>query len=99
MRPCLAIFRKLENKVEIAKRCNVELPLNQIFLPNFPILAIRTVAPILLRAKPREGLRRAQSQLSRQWPEQNWLLKKQVYDDRLTLELTVINSMGFAGFF
>jgi len=25
--------------------------------------------------------------------------KKQVYDDRLTLELTVINSMGFAGYF
>ena len=92
------IPESLENSVEIAKRCNVELPLNQIFLPNFPIPSDTTVAQFLC-AQATQGLAERIAVLSRQWPEAELAAKKQVYEDRLTLELTVINSMGFAGYF
>jgi DNA polymerase-3 subunit alpha len=75
----------IENSVEIAKRCNLELTLGEIFLPNFPVPAGMTIAKYFAE-EAKKGL--AQRNLS----EKNYI-------DRLEMEVDVINKMGFAGYF
>ncbi len=45
----------LENTVEIAKRCNLELTLGKNYLPDFPVPAGMTMDDFF-RAQAREGL-------------------------------------------
>jgi DNA polymerase-3 subunit alpha len=80
----------LENTVEIAKRCNLILTLDKVFLPDFPVPASFTIENFLSQ-KAHEGL---QKRLKNQ-PEKNI----QAYEQRLKIELEVINPMGFAGYF
>lgn len=78
----------LENSVEIAKRCNLELVLGKTFLPNFPI-PVGMTAESYLAQQAEIGLReRLKGQDT-----------SQVHFDRLKIELDVINPMGFAGYF
>jgi DNA polymerase-3 subunit alpha len=75
----------LENSVEIAKRCNLELSLGEIFLPNFPVPTGMTIAKYFAD-EAKKGL--AQRGLS-----------EKKYHDRLDMEVEVISKMGFAGYF
>jgi DNA polymerase-3 subunit alpha len=86
----------LENTVEIAKRCNVELILNKTFLPNFPVPQDEIVENYFIHE--------AEKGLEKKWP----LISKNkseittqliIYQERLKTELSVINQMGFAGYF
>ncbi|MBT3062648.1 MAG: DNA polymerase III subunit alpha [Candidatus Thiodiazotropha sp.] len=87
----------LENTLEIAKRCTIDLTLGQNFLPDFPIPEGMTVDEFLA-AESRKGLAwRLQRILDPQDPGLSD--KRKVYDDRLQVELDVINSMGFPGYF
>ncbi|MEW8561201.1 MAG: DNA polymerase III subunit alpha, partial [Candidatus Thiodiazotropha sp.] len=87
----------LENTLEIAKRCTIELTLGQNFLPDFPIPEGMTVGEFLA-AESRKGLAwRLQRILDPQDPGLSE--KRRVYDERLQVELDVINSMGFPGYF
>jgi len=103
----------LDNSVEIAKRCNLQLSFNQVHLPNFS-LPNQTTAENYLIQKAQEGLkeRLAQSQNTSQAieiPKEPTALiisrDKQANEDeskyykRLQSELTVINDMGFASYF
>lgn len=83
----------LENTVEIAKRCNVSLQLHKVFLPKFSIPDNTTVEEYLSQ-QSREGLKKRLPQLLAQsgLPESQYL-------ERLENELTVINKMGFPGYF
>ncbi|MEW8310609.1 MAG: DNA polymerase III subunit alpha [Candidatus Thiodiazotropha taylori] len=87
----------LQNSVEIAKRCTIELTLGKNFLPDFPIPQGMTIAEFL-EAESRKGLDWRLNQLfdagSAEFAEQ-----RKVYDERLQVELDVINSMGFPGYF
>jgi DNA polymerase-3 subunit alpha len=87
----------LENTVEIAKRCTIELTLGENFLPDFPIPEGMTIEEFLA-AESRKGLEwRLQRILD---PEaSDFAQQRKVYDDRLQIELDVINSMGFPGYF
>ncbi len=87
----------LENTVEIARRCNLELSLGKNFLPDFPVPEGMDIEGYL-RAQAREGLeRRLQACLD---PEaDDYQQRYQVYVDRLELELDVIIQMGFPGYF
>jgi DNA polymerase-3 subunit alpha len=82
----------VENTVEIAKRCSLELEMGRVFLPDF-------VAED--RTPPREYLeRRAASGLERRLAE----LKigpgaAPLYRERLAREIAVICEMGFEGYF
>lgn len=80
----------LINTVEIAKRCNLELDLGKTYLPNFPIPAEFTIETYLAD-QAKQGLKQRLTDLNTDDPEK--------YLSRLELELKVINSMGFAGYF
>lgn len=87
----------LENTVEIAKRCNIEVQLGKYFLPNFPIPEGMTIDDYL-RQVSFEGLEeRLAVLLPKDSPDYD--AKKQVYIDRLNFELDIIIQMGFPGYF
>ncbi len=87
----------LENTVEIAKRCNVELTLGKNFLPDFPIPDGLTEAEYF-RQESRKGLEvRLDKLFDRNAP--NFAEIRKPYDERLEIELGVIIEMGFPGYF
>ncbi len=82
----------LANTVEIAKRCNLELSLGQVFLPRFELEGTTTATDHL-----RE---QAESGLAKRIAETEVLAaSREVYDERLRRELEVICQMGFEGYF
>ncbi|UNU30650.1 DNA polymerase III subunit alpha [Aeromonas hydrophila] len=85
----------LENTVEIAKRCNVTVRLGEYFLPNFPTGDMTTED--FLVAKSKEGL---EERLEFLFPDPAVRAERRPeYDERLDIELKVINQMGFPGYF
>jgi DNA polymerase-3 subunit alpha len=86
----------LENSVEIAKRCNVTLRLGEYFLPDFPT-GDMSINDFFCTAS-REGLEaRLEFLFDKNSPD--FTAIRQPYDERLQIELDVINSMGFPGYF
>ncbi len=79
----------IASTLEIAEKCNVELDLKTNFMPNFPIPADAGVATLeeYLSKLANEGLRRRYEAIT---PE---------IQARLDHELSVINRMGYAGYF
>ncbi|MCZ8500440.1 DNA polymerase III subunit alpha [Vibrio lentus] len=85
----------LENSVEIAKRCNVTVRLGEYFLPNFPTEGL-AIEDFLIK-KSEEGLER---RLAFLFPDEKVRTERRPeYDDRLKIELEVVNNMGFPGYF
>lgn len=88
----------LENTVEIAKRCNIDVRLGKYFLPNFPVPEGMTIDDYL-RQVSHEGL---EERLAVLWPKEttpNYEEVRQKYIDRLEFELGTIIQMGFPGYF
>ncbi|WP_299686827.1 DNA polymerase III subunit alpha [uncultured Vibrio sp.] len=85
----------LENSVEIAKRCNVTVRLGEYFLPNFPTEGL-AIEDFLIK-KSEEGLER---RLAFLFPDEKVRAERRPeYDERLKVELEVVNNMGFPGYF
>ncbi|MBI6543209.1 DNA polymerase III subunit alpha [Proteus vulgaris] len=85
----------LENSVEIAKRCNVTIRLGEYFLPQFPTGDMSTEDFLVKKSK--EGL---EERLAFLFPDPEERQKRRPeYDERLDIELQVINQMGFPGYF
>ncbi|MFR5626851.1 MAG: DNA polymerase III subunit alpha, partial [Haemophilus parainfluenzae] len=85
----------LENTVLIAQRCNVTLRLGQYFLPQFPTGDLSTEDYLVMKAK--EGL---EERLAFLFPDEKVRAERRPeYDERLQVELDVINQMGFPGYF
>ncbi|MFM5729509.1 DNA polymerase III subunit alpha [Aeromonas caviae] len=85
----------LENSVEIAKRCNVTVRLGEYFLPNFPTGDMTTEDFLVMKSK--EGL---EERLEFLFPDPAVRAERRPeYDERLDIELKVINQMGFPGYF
>ncbi|MDF3006345.1 MAG: polymerase alpha subunit, partial [Enterobacter kobei] len=85
----------LQNSVEIAKRCNVTVRLGEYFLPQFPTGDMSTEDFLVLKSK--EGL---EERLEFLFPDPAVRAEKRPeYDERLDIELQVINQMGFPGYF
>ena len=86
----------LENSLEIAKRCNIELTLGKNFLPDFPTPPGMTLDDFLV-AEAKAGL---EVRLVELFPDPEVRLqRRQVYDDRLVFEYKTIIQMGFPGYF
>jgi DNA polymerase III subunit alpha len=85
----------LENSVEIARRCNVEVALGRYHLPNYPVPAGDTLERYL-ETQAREGLDRRLARLAELG---ELTLPEPRYRERLEYELGVINQMGFPGYF
>ncbi len=91
----------ITNTVEIAKRCNVSLILGKNYLPQFPIPEGMTEAEYFCKVSA-EGLEeRLDFLFGEQFPRGSagFTEKRQPYDERLRVELDVINKMGFPGYF
>ncbi len=85
----------LANTVEIAKRCNVTVQLGTYFLPDYPTGTL-TIDNFLVKVSE-DGL---EERLKMLFPdEEKRKLSRGPYDDRLKVELDVINQMGFPGYF
>ncbi|HUB91499.1 MAG TPA: DNA polymerase III subunit alpha, partial [Dyella sp.] len=83
----------LENTVELAKRCNLELSFGTYYLPNFPVPEGHDLASYI-REIAREGLK---ERLASAPLAPGHTLAD--YEARLERELDVIIKMGFPGYF
>ena len=87
----------IENTIEIAKRCSVEVKLGKYYLPNYPIPDGETLDSFFCRISA-EGLNdRLVHILDKN--ASDYEEKRKIYDDRLKFELDIINQMGFPGYF
>lgn len=84
----------ISNTVEIAKRCNLQLSLGEVFLPNFPVPENVTIEQYL-ENQAHSGLLEC---LEQDFETVTDEIRKQ-YEERLETELNVINRMGYAGYF
>jgi len=87
----------LDNTLEIAKRCNVTIELGKNYLPDFPIPDGLTMDEYF-RQLSHQGLEKRLTILLDESAE-DYQQKKQVYIERLDVELDVIIQMGFPGYF
>jgi DNA polymerase-3 subunit alpha len=91
----------LANSVEIARRCSLEIKLGASMLPAYPTPA-GTSAEQYLREETGRGLvirLEAAEATARANAQARAALDRDAYQARLSLELEVICSMGFAGYF
>ena len=91
----------IENTVEIAKRCNVSLTLGKNYLPQFPIPDGLTEAEYFCKVGQKGLEERLDFLFGDKYPRgtPEFEEKRKVYDERLRIELDVINKMGFPGYF
>ncbi len=82
-----AVDAALAASLEVADKCNLELPMGKLLMPHFPIPPEFSGAGDYLRHLSYEGARK-------RWPEITEVIR-----ERLDLELGVIGSMGFDGYF
>jgi DNA polymerase-3 subunit alpha len=87
----------LENTIEIAKRCNVELTFGEYFLPDYPIPEGMTIDEFLVQVSE-EGLEERLASLFDS-SEEGYSAKRDTYYQRLKFELDIIIQMGFPGYF
>lgn len=83
----------IQNTVELAKRCNLELSLGTYYLPDFPIPEGYSLDSWITK-QATDGLN---ARIKKHSISPN--LQIADYYDRLALELGVIVSMGFTGYF
>jgi len=88
----------IENTIEIAKRCNVEIPLYKTFLPIFPLPENITSIEDYFEKQARSSL---ESYLAEIFTESATPPRypREVYLERLNHEIGVIKQMGFASYF
>lgn len=87
----------LENTIEIAKRCNLNLVLGENFLPDFPVPTGMTLGELMADAAKKGLEERLQHYpaVGKGSIEEN----RKVYTERLNTELEMITQMGFPGYF
>ncbi|WP_203468621.1 DNA polymerase III subunit alpha [Dechloromonas sp. TW-R-39-2] len=86
----------LENTLEIARRCNIEMTLGKNFLPDFPIPPGMTDGEYLVE-EAKKGL---EIRLAELYPDPEVRQQRRPeYDERLVFECKTILQMGFPGYF
>jgi len=94
MRAALPDYREaIENSVRIAELCDVELTLGKTFLPRFA-LPEGTSEDEYIRTLSRDGLDARFQEIAGKYPHD-----RDAYRQRLEMELSVIQRMGFSGYF
>ncbi len=87
----------LENTVEIARRCNIEIELGTYYLPRFPVPE-GVLMDDFFRQVSWEGLEeRLDFLLDKDAPD--YQEQRKPYEERLEFELDIIIQMGFPGYF
>ncbi len=85
----------IENTIEIAKRCNVEFVFGKNYLPDYPVPEGMTIGDFLREESEKGLLKRLEKILP---PEGDPEMERE-YKERLKIELDVIISMDFPGYF
>jgi len=88
----------LQNTIEIAKRCNLDLTLGEYFLPAFPIPKGLTEDEYFIQVA-NDGLNERLIFLFNHLSVEELAKKRLEYDARLKFELDIIIQMGFPGYF
>jgi DNA polymerase III subunit alpha len=86
----------LQNSAEIARRCNFEFTLGKNYLPDFPTPNKEKLEDFLI-SESKKGL---EVRLKELFPDE--VKRNEVrhdYDARILFETSIINQMGFAGYF
>lgn len=86
----------ITNTWMIAKKCNLQLELGKVCLPNFPVPNALSLDAYLI-TRTNDGLKERLNFLFPDPEKQNAVLKS--YQERLEMELSVIQKMGFQGYF
>ncbi len=86
----------ISNTMEVAERCNLELTFKEHFFPKYPVTKGQTLESMFEKACW-QGLA-ARLEHLRSLQEVDKELEKQ-YRDRLTMEIGIIQEMGFAAYF
>ncbi|HKK57610.1 DNA polymerase III subunit alpha [Marinobacter sp.] len=87
----------VQNTIEIARRCSVQVRMGEYFLPDYPVPESMTMDEFF-RKVSEEGLEdRLAKTLSPDDPEYD--RKREAYYSRLNFELDIIIQMGFPGYF
>ena len=81
------------NTVEIAERCNIEIEMGHLMLPEYKVPHGYTPESFLKKLVY-EGL---EDRLGKEGPDRS--IPKGIYENRIEEELKIINSMGYAGYF
>ncbi|MDG1694082.1 MAG: DNA polymerase III subunit alpha [Porticoccaceae bacterium] len=87
----------IENTVEIAKRCNVDLTFGEYSLPDYPIPEGMTIEEFLIQVSE-EGLEKRLVSLF-DTKSDDFQQTRETYYQRLKFELDIIIQMGFPGYF
>lgn len=85
----------VQNTIEIAKRCNVEIRLGEYFLPQYPVPEGMTM-DTFFRKLCRDGL---DERLETILEGRDTSEAREEYYERLKFELDIILQMGFPGYF
>ena len=80
----------IENSFEIAKRCNLQIPLGEIAMPIFPLDASQDENEYFHSL--------VMQSFNKKLLDKN-IINKDPYSKRIILELDVITKMGFSGYF
>ena len=86
----------INNTVEIAKKCNLELDLGHFFLPDFQVPEGNTTESYLKDLSER-GLKKRLDQI--RTSNNSYSINQGLYSERLEYELNMICKLGFAGYF
>jgi len=89
--------QSIRNTVEIAERCNLDLKLNSIKFPGYPVEAGETQNSSLRKLAEKGLEERLRKHSSRENAQFSAMAKN--YQDRLEEELQIISSEGFASYF
>jgi DNA polymerase-3 subunit alpha len=84
----------IANTIDIAERCNVEVPMGSYHLPEYQVRA-GTTREEVLEGSVWSGLRERLGLM----PDEPFAAKHAEYEARMRHELEVIERMGFAGYF
>ncbi|MGM0541671.1 MAG: DNA polymerase III subunit alpha [Pseudomonadota bacterium] len=88
----------ITNTVEIAKRCSLDLTLDEYFLPDFPVPEGMTMDEFFI-AESHKGLEERLEFLFGHLDTDAYKVKRIEYYERIKFELDVILEMGFPGYF
>jgi DNA polymerase-3 subunit alpha len=87
----------VENTIEIARRCSVDVDLGNYYLPEFPIPEGYTTEEFFCEVSEQGLNKRLEKIFDTSAPE--FAEQRKPYDERLAFELGIINNMGFPGYF
>jgi len=88
----------IENTVEVAKRCSLDLELGTYFLPDFPVPEGMTIDEFFIQ-ESHKGLDERLAFLFGDLSEEAFAEKHKEYYARIKFELDIILQMGFPGYF